>query len=85
MMTTSYKWNAGTFRSKDANPEETLLQFNKYVEMMADVFQLRRHRMAMGEPVNFTVSDKKALMKVEGGDNMHNLFRHTGKVMDDNT
>ena len=55
-MTTGYKNKAGTFRSKDADMEETLLRFNKYVERMADVFQLSTNRTTMGEPVNFTES-----------------------------
>ena len=83
MMTNGYKNKADTFKSKDADPEETLLRFNKYVERMVDVFQLSRHRTAMSEPVDFTYGKKKAIMKVEGGDDMLDLFKHTEKVNDE--
>ena len=39
----------------------------------------------MGEPVNFTDSENKAIMKVEGGADILDLFKHTGNFMDDDT
>ena len=30
----------------------------------------------MGEPINFINSKKKVIMKIEGGDNMLDLFKH---------
>ena len=77
MPTTNFTNKAGTFKSRDADPKETFLSFSKYVKRMTDVFQLSRHRTAMGKPVDFTDNEKKAIMKVEGGDNMLNLFKHT--------
>ena len=49
------------------------------------MFQLSRHRTAKGQPINFTDAKKKGIMKVKGGDDMLDLFKHTRKVNDKDT
>ena len=81
-----YVVSPGVFKSKDAEPEATLELFEDYLEMMDRVFRLsRRLNPTSGARIDFDDAEKKDLIVVEGGEDMMNLFKHTGQVLDTDT
>ena len=81
----SYTPSPGNFKAKDADPEATLERFNDYVEKMEMVFMLaRRINPTTNAKVEFDDAEKKAMLKVEGGDDMMDLFRKSKAVDGDN-
>ena len=81
----SYTPSPGNFKAKDADPEATLERFNDYVEKMEMVFMLaRRINPTTNAKVEFDDAEKKAMLKVEGGDDMMDLFRKS-KAVDGDT
>ena len=81
-----YAVSQGLFKSKDAEPEATLELFTDYCDTMERVFRLRRRiHIATGDKINFDDAEKKDLIIVEGGEDMQNLFKHVGKVLEGDT
>ena len=79
---TSYAPSPGPFKAKDAEPEATLELFNDYLETMQMVFRLsRRIHPVTGAKIDFDDDEKKDMLKVEGGNDMKDLFKHVGKVL----
>ena len=57
-----------------------------YCDTMERVFRLRRRiHPATGDKINFDDAEKKDLIIVEGGEDMQNLFKHVGKVLEEDT
>ena len=77
-----YAPSPGPFKAKDADPEATLEIFEDYLENMTRVFMLsRRINPATGAKIEFDDAEKKAMLIVEGGQDMNDLFKHVGKVL----
>ena len=77
-----YAPSPGPFKAKDADPEATLEMFEDYLENMTRVFMLsRRINPATGAKIEFDDAEKKAMLIVEGGQDMNDLFKHVGKVL----
>ena len=76
----------GPFKSKDAEPEATLELLNDYCEVMERVFRLRRRiHPTTGNKIDFDDAEKKDLILVEGGEDMQNLFKYVGQVIEGDT
>jgi hypothetical protein len=81
--TSSYMPSPGEFKARDAEPEVTLENFNKYIKKMDKVFKLtRRRHPTTGAKQDYDDEEKKDMLQVEGGDDMVDLFEHVGKVDD---
>ena len=81
-----YQVNPGPFKAKDADPEGTLETFVKYCVKMERVFRLtRRINPTTGARVNYDDEEKKDMLRIEGGQDMDDLFEHVGKVVNDDT
>ena len=81
-----FQFSPGVFTVKDADPEQTLERFEEYVEAMQMAFSLnRRVNPKTGAKVEFDDTDKKNIIKLEGGHDMMDLFKHVGKVNDEDT
>ena len=85
MVGTNFQFLPGQFKGKDADPEQTLERFERYLENMDQVFRINRPRRAMGERIKFDDGDKKDIVQIEGRPDMQDLFKHVGKVGDGNT
>ena len=72
------------FKALDANPGGTLQKFNHYTERIELLFELV-FRKADGTGYSPTDREKKAMLLFKGGDDMRNIFRHVGKVLDTDT
>ena len=82
----TYAPSPGPFKAKDADPEATLEIFEDYLENMTRVFMLsRRINPATGAKIEFDDAEKKAMLIVEGGQDMNDLFKHVGKVLPGDT
>ena len=78
------QFSPGGFKAKVAEPEATLEIFDKYEVQMQRVFRLnRRTNPVTGDRVDFTDAEKKDIMLLEGGGDMEDLFKHVGKVQED--
>ena len=82
---TNFQFSPGQFKGKDADPEQTLERFERYLKNMDRVFRINRPRRATGERIDFDDGDKKDIIQIEGGPDMQDLFEHVGKVVDGNT
>ena len=81
-----FQFSPGAFRTKDADPEGTLELFERYCESMTRAFRLnRRTDPTTGARVEFDDTDKKDIIQLEGGVDMQDLFKHVGKVLDEDT
>ena len=86
MTNVGFQFSPGVFTVKDADPEQTLERFELYVEAMQMAFSLnRRINPKTGAKEEFDDTDKKNIIKLEGGHDMMDLFKHVGKVMDEDT
>ena len=82
----SHSVSPGLFKSKDAEPEATLELFADYCETMERVFRLtRRIHPTSGAKIDYDDAEKKDLILVEGGEDMQNLFKHVGLVLETDT
>ena len=72
------------FKSIDLNPGATLQQFTKYIEELELLFELV-FRKADGTPYTPSDREKKAMLRLKGGDDMRNLFQYVGKIADSDT
>ena len=72
------------FKALDAKPGGTLQKFNHYTERIELLFELV-FRKADGTGYSPTDREKKAMLLFKGGDDMRNIFRHIGKVLDTDT
>jgi transposase InsO family protein len=82
----TYSASPGPFKARDAEPEATLELLDEYLETMEMVFRLsRRMNPVTGAKVDFDDKEKKDMLRVEGGEDMKELFRHVGKVVEDDT
>ena len=81
-----YQVSAGVFKAKDAEPEVTLELFEDYCKKMERMFRLqRRINPTDGSRIEFDDQEKKDFIRIEGGDDMDDLFEHVGKVKDTDT
>ena len=86
MTSMGFQFSPGVFTVKDADPEQTLERFELYVEAMQMAFGLnRRFNPTTGAKVEFDDKDKKDIIRLEGGHDMVDLFKHVGKVKDEDT
>ena len=82
----TYMPSPGQFRGADADPEATLELFTDYLEKMDKVFMISRNfNPATGAKVDWTSEEKKAILQVEGGDEVGDLFKYVGKVLTQDT
>ena len=78
MANQGFQFGAGRFQG-DAEPEQTLERFEKYLVGMERVFRLnRRAHPVTGARIDFDDAEKKDILQLEGGDDMADLFRHVG-------
>ena len=83
MTSTGFQFSPGDFKVKDADPEQTLESFERYLEAMQKAFRLnRRVNPTTGTKVEFDDQDKKDIIQLEGGHDMVDLFKHVGKVQE---
>ena len=76
----------GPFKSKDAEPEANLELLGDYCEVMERVFRLRRRiHPTTGNKIDFEDAEKKDLILLEGGEDMQNLFKYVGQVIEGDT
>ena len=81
-----FQFSPGEFKVKDADPEQTLERFELYLDAMVKAFRLnRRVNPTTGEKVEFDNQDKKDIIQLEGGLDMVDLFKHVGKVQDNDS
>ena len=81
-----YQVSAGVFKAKDAEPEVTLELFEDYCKKMERMFRLqRRINPKDGSRIEFDDQEKKDFIRIEGGDDMDDLFEHVGKIKDTDT
>ena len=85
MAGTNFQFSPGQFRGKEADPEQTLERFERYLENMDRVFRINRPRRPNGTRIEFDDGDKKDIIQIEGGSEMQDLFKHVGKVMESDT
>ena len=86
MTSVGFQFSPGVFTVKDADPEQTLERFEEYVEAMQMAFSLnRRVNPKTGDKVEFDDTDRKNIIKLEGGHDMMDLFKHVGKVKNEDT
>ena len=81
---TNFQFMPGPFKAKDADPELTFERFD-YVETMEHVFLNNRAGSIPGNKIKFNDVEKKYNLEIEGGSNMRALFKHMGKMADDDT
>ena len=82
----TYMPSPGQFRGADADPEATLELFTDYLEKMEKVFMIsRNYNPATGVKVDWTSDEKKAILQVDGGDEIGDLFKYVGKVLPGDT
>ena len=82
----TYMPSPGQFRGADADPEATLELFTDYLEKMDKVFMVSRgYNPATGDKVDWTSDEKKAILHVEGGREVAELFKYVGKVLPGDT
>ena len=85
-MATSYMPSPGPFKGADADPEHTLELFEDYLAKMDLVYMLSRNiNPQTGLKVDWTSHEKKALLMIEGGDEVNDLFKYVGKVLQGDT
>ena len=78
----TYMPSPGPFKGADADPEATLELFEDYLDKMEKVFRLSRgFNPVTGVKVDWNSEEKKDLLLVEGGDEVTDLFKHVGKVL----
>ena len=83
MTSVGFQFSPGQFTVKDADPEQTLERFERYVKAMQMAFGLnRRINPTSGAKMEFDDKDKKDIIRLEGGRDMVDLFKHVGKVND---
>ena len=71
MTSVGFQFSPGVFAVKDADPEQTLERFEEYVEAIEMAFSLnRRVDPKTGAKVEFDDTDKKNILKLEGGHDM---------------
>ena len=81
-----YQVSAGVFKAKDAEPEVTLELFEDYCKKMERMFRLqRRINPKDGSRIEFDDQERKDFIRIEGGDDMDDLFEHVGKIKDTDT
>jgi hypothetical protein len=81
-----FQFSPGRFQVKDAEPEQTLERFEKYLISMERVFRLnRRAHPVTGDRIDFEDEERKDIMQLEGGEDMADLFKHVGHVLDADT
>ena len=79
MTSSRFQFSPGKFMVKDADPEQTLERFELYLESMRKAFRLnRRVDPTTGSKVEFDDQDKKDIIRLEGGHDMVDLFKHVG-------
>ena len=67
MTSAGFQFSPGVFTVKDADPEQTLERFERYLEAMKKAFRLnRRVNPNTGEKVEFDDQDKKDIIQLEG-------------------
>ena len=85
-MAVGFQFTTGAFKGKEADPETTRERLDRYLENIERLFVLnRRINPQSGLTVEFTNEEKKNILCVEGGTEMQELFKHEGKVQDDDT
>ena len=81
----TYTPSPGHFKATDADPEATLEKFTDYVDKMKLVFMIsRRINTATNEKIEFDDAEKKAMLEIEGGQDMSELLKKC-KVEDRDT
>ena len=86
MSSNGFQFSPGPFKAKDADPEATLERLEKYLESMDSAFRLnRRVNPTDGTRIEFDNRDKLAILRLEGREDMIDLLKHTGKVVDTDT
>jgi len=77
----TYMPSPGQFRGADADPEATLELFTNYLEKMDKVFMVSRgYNPATGNKVDWTSDEKKAILHVEGGKEVAELFKYVSEA-----
>ena len=85
-MAAGFQFSMGAFKGKEADPEVTRERLDKYLENMDCIFLLnRRFHPVTGDKVDFDDEENKNILCVEGGLEIQDLFKHEGKVLDDDT
>ena len=70
----------------DADPEATLGMFEDYLAKMDKVYRLSRNfNPVSGLKVDWTSDEKKDLLMIKGGDEVNDLFKYVGKVLQRDT
>ena len=86
MSSNGFQFSPSPFKAKDADPEATLERLEKYLESMDAAFRLnRRVNPTDGTRIEFDNKDKLAILRLEGREDMIDLLKHTGKVVDTDT
>ena len=67
------------FKTVELNPGATLQLFTKYIEDLQLLFELV-FRQADGKPYVPSDREKKAMLRLKGGDDMRNLLEYVGKI-----
>ena len=82
----TYMPSPGPFKGADANPEATLELLEDYLDKMEKVFRLSRgYNPVTGVKVDWNSEEKKDLLLVEGRDEVNDLFKYVGKVLQEDT
>ena len=72
----TYTPSPGHFKATDADPEATLEKFTDYVDKMKLVFMIsRRINTATNQKIEFDDAEKKAMLEIEGGQDMTELLK----------
>ena len=76
----------GIYKFKDAEPEASLESFSDYCETMEHVSRLTRSiHPTTGAKIEYDDAEKKNLILMEGGEDMKDIFKHVGLVLDGDT
>ena len=82
----TYMPSPGPFKGADTDPEATLELFEDYLAKMDKVYRLSRNfNPVSGLKVDWTSDEKKDLLIIEGGDEVNDLFKYVGKVLQRDT
>ena len=85
-MAAGFQFTLGVFRGKEADPEVTTERLDKYLENIERIFVLnRRINPQTGHMVEFTDEEKKNILCVEGGVEIQDMFKHEGKVQNNDS
>ncbi len=85
-MAAGFHFTTGVFKGKEADPKTTRERLDRYLENIERLFVLnRRINTQSGLTIEFTDEEKKNILCVEGGTEMQELFKHKGKVQNDDT